>query len=189
MGCGDLILSDLAVEQKVEEILTKPRPEFDGKSIIQQMDAAKNNGSDFCMYVGYTKRMIRAEALEFMGRRGANQTKNQDGTTRRNRPVLRRDKTLPEKKRHFTAKKCQKELGFKFVQVYCTKLKLNAHMIENAMQTRMQKYPLGIRLWRQVAKGQGDKAAKPKKDVAHKVFVTYSFGVHAAIKEGKCRVP
>jgi hypothetical protein len=102
--------------------------------------------------------------------------------------LLRGDKTLPEKKRHFTAGACQKELGFKFVQVHCTKLKLNAHMVEDAMQTRMQKYPLGIRLWREVAKGQGDKAEKPKRGVAHKVFVTYSFGVHAAIKEVKCRV-
>jgi hypothetical protein len=177
------------VEQLVDEIITKPMPEFDRKSIIELMDAAKNNTSDFCMYVGYTMQKIIKEAFKFLGRRGANARKKKDGTTRRNRPVLLRgDKTLPEKKRHFTDGECQKELGFKFVQVYCTKLKLNAHMVEDALQTRLHDYPLGVRLWRHVAMGQGDKAAPPEEGVAHKVFVTYSFGVHTAINERKCRV-
>jgi hypothetical protein len=102
-------------------------PDFDGKSIIELMDAAENDGLDYSMYVGYTKRMIKVEALEFMGRRGANRPKNQDGTTPLNRPVLLRgDKTLHEKKRHFTAKQCEDELQMKYTMVYCSKLKLNA---------------------------------------------------------------
>ena len=76
----------------------------------------------------------------------------------------------------------------KYVQVYCTDLKFNAHSVEDALQTRLQCYDLGVRLWREVAKGQGDKAREPKKDVAYKVFVTYSFHVHAAIKKGVCYV-
>jgi hypothetical protein len=188
-GFADRILPELEVEVLVDEILAEERPEFGGKSIIELMDAAAKNIVDNSMYVGYTKQTIKAEAFAFLGRRGANRPKRKDGTQPLNRPVLLRgDKTLPEKKRHFTAGECQKELGFKFVQVYCTDLKLNAHMIEDAMQTRLQCYPLGVRLWREVAKGQGDQHEPPEEGVAHKVFVTYSFGVHAAINEGECRV-
>jgi hypothetical protein len=188
-GFADYILPEEEVEVLVDEILAEERPEFDGKSILELMDAAENDGLDNSMYVGYTKQMINDEAFAFLGRRGANRQKNKNGEQPLNRPMLLRgDKALPEKKRHFTAGACRKELGFKFVQVYCTDLKLNAHMIEDAMQTRLQSYPLGVRLWREVAKGQGDQHEPPKKGVAHKVFVTYSFGVHAAINEGRCRV-
>jgi hypothetical protein len=34
--------------------------------------------------------------------------------------------------------------------------------------------------------GQGEKDEPPKEDVVYKVFVTYSFNVHTAIKEGVC---
>jgi hypothetical protein len=74
------------------------------------------------------------------------------------------------------------------MQVYFSELKINAHFVEDALQNRLQCYPLSVRLWREVAKGQGEKAKKPKKGVVYKVFVTYSFGVHAAIKEGVCYV-
>ena len=102
--------------------------------------------------------------------------------------LLRCDKTLPEKKRHFTAKQCQDELHMKYVQVYFSELKLNAHFVEDALQTRLQCYDLGVRLWREVAMGQGNKATEPEVGVMYKVFVTYSFDVHAAIKEGVCYV-
>jgi hypothetical protein len=142
-GFKDKILPELEVEELVDEILAEERPEFDDQSIIELMDAAEKNGLDYSMYVGFTEQTIKKEAFAFLGRRGANRPKNQDGTTPPNRPVLLRvDMTLDEKKRHFTAGECQKELGFKFVQVYCTDLKLNAHMVEDAMQTRMQKYRL-----------------------------------------------
>jgi hypothetical protein len=53
--------------------------------------------------------------------------------------------------------------------------------------------PLGVRRLghlprRPRAKGQGDNDKEPKKGVVYKVFVTHSFGVHAAIKEGVCYV-
>jgi hypothetical protein len=188
-GFADHILPELEVEELVDAILAKGRPEFDGKSIIELMDAAEKEGLDFCMYVGFTEQMIKDEAFEFMGRRGANRPKRKDGTTPLNRPVLLRgDKALPEKKRHFTAKQCEDELQMKHTMVYFTELKINAHMIEDAMQTRMQAYRLGVRLWREVAKGQGEKDKTPEEGVAYKVFVTYSFGVHTAINEGECRV-
>ena len=99
--------------------------------------------------------------------------------------LLHGDKTLPEKKRHFTAKQCRDELHMKYVQVYFTELKLNDHLVEDALQSRLQCYPLGVRLWREVAKGHGEKAKPPEEDV---VFVTYSHHVHAATNEGVCYV-
>jgi hypothetical protein len=124
-----------------------------------------------------------------MGRRKANRPKKKNGETPRNRPVLLRgDKTLPEKQRHFTAVECQKELGFKFVQVYYSELKLNAHFVEDALQSRLMCYFLGVRLWREVAKGQTEKDKTPEEGVIYKVFVTYSFHEHTAINEGECRV-
>jgi hypothetical protein len=99
----------------------------------------------------------------------ANRPRKRDGEIPRNRPVLLRgDKTLPKKKRHFTAKKCQDELQTQCVMVYFSELKLNAHLVEDALQTRMQCYPLGVRLWREVAKGQGEKDKPPQKDVMYK---------------------
>jgi hypothetical protein len=49
-------------------------------------------------------------------------------------------------------------------------------------------YPLGVRLWQEVAKGQGEKDKPPKKDVVNKVFMTNSYHMHAAIKKGVCYV-
>jgi hypothetical protein len=141
------------------------------------------------MYVGFTKQQIQNKAFAFLGRRGANRPKQKKGETPLNRPVLLRgDETLDEKKRHFTAVECQTELQMKYTMVYFTELKLNAHMVEDALQIRLQCYPLGVRLWRELAKGQGDQHEPPKKGVVYKVFVTYIFGVHTAINEGECRV-
>jgi hypothetical protein len=95
---------------------------------------------------------------------GAGRTKSGSGTERPrlNRPVLlHRDKKLPEKKQHFTAKQCRDEPGIKCVQVYFSNLCLNAYAVEDALQNRLQCYPLGVRLWREVAKGQKEKDKKP----------------------------
>jgi hypothetical protein len=93
---------------------------------------------------------------------------------------------LPEEKRHFTAKQCQVELQMQCVVVYFTELKLNAHLVEDALHSRLMCYPLGVRLWREVAMGQGEKDESPKEDVVYKV--SYSYHVHAAIKKGVCYV-
>jgi hypothetical protein len=83
---------------------------------------------------------------------------------------------------------CQDELQMKCVQVYFSKLKLNADLVEDALQSRLMCYHLGVRLWREVAKGQTERDKPPEKDVAYRVFVTYSFHVHSAIKEDVCYV-
>jgi hypothetical protein len=187
-GYKDRILPELAMEELVDEILAEERLEFDGESIISLLDKTQKEGLDFCMYVGFTEQQIPQEALSFLGRR-ANRPKKKDGKKPCNRPVLLRgDETLHEKKRHFTAKQCEDELQMKHTMVYFTELKLNAHMVEDALQTRLQCYPLGVRLWREVAKGQTEKDKTPEEGVAYKVFVTYSFGMHTAINEGECRV-
>jgi hypothetical protein len=172
-GYKDRILSELEVEELVDEILTKPMPEFDEDSIMDLIDETKNNNLDYAMYVGFTKQRIPKEAFAFMGRRGANRPRKRDEEIPRQRPVLLRgDRTLPKKKRHFTAKQCEDELHMKYVQVHFTELKLNAHLVEDALQTRLQCYDLGVRLWREVPKGQGEKAKEPEKGVVYEVFVT-----------------
>jgi hypothetical protein len=188
-GFAEKILSELEVEEKVDAILAEPRREFGNKSITDLLHKTISGNLDFCMYVGFTEQQIKKEAFGFMGRRGANQPRKRDGETPLNRPVLLRgDKTLPEKQRHFTAKQCEDELQMKYVMVYFTELKLNAHFVEDARQSRLMCYPLGVRLWRKVAKGQTEKDKTPEEGVMYKVFVTYGFGVHTAINEGECRV-
>jgi hypothetical protein len=107
------------VEVLVDEILSKPMPEFDDDSIIDLLDKTEKKGLDFCLYVGFTKQQIAKEAFEFLGRRSANLPRKRDVELPRNRSVLLRgDRTLPEEKRHFTAKQCQDKLHMKYVQLY-----------------------------------------------------------------------
>jgi hypothetical protein len=116
------------------------------------------------------------------------QQKKRNGETPLNQPVmLRGDKKLREKKQHFTATQCIEELGMKCVQcvqVFFSELCFNACAMEDALQTSLQCYRLGTRLWREVAKDQKDRDKPPEEDVAYKVFITYSFDVQAAIKKG-----
>jgi hypothetical protein len=132
-GHADHILPEEEVEVLVDEILSKPMPEFYGDSIIDLLDETEKNGLEFSLNVGFTVQQIPKEAFPCMGRRGANLPRKRDGEIPRNRPMLLRgDKTLPEEKRHFTAKQCQDELHMKYVQVNFTELKLNAHLLEDA---------------------------------------------------------
>ena len=73
----------------VDEILSQPMPEFDGRSIIDLLDAVKI-GLDFSLYVGFTEQQIQKEAFAFMGRRGANRPKKKNGEKPPQRPVLLR---------------------------------------------------------------------------------------------------
>jgi hypothetical protein len=70
--------------------------------------------------------------------------------------------------------------------VFFSGLCLNAYAVEDVLQTRLQDYLMGVRLWREVAKGQIEKDKTPEEGVMYKVFVTYRFGVHTAINEGEC---
>jgi hypothetical protein len=137
-GFADQILCDLGVEELVDEILSQPMPEFDGLSSMELLDAEV----DLCMYVGVTAQRIQNEAFAFLGRHGANLPRKRDGEITRQRPVLLRgDKTLPKKEPHFAANQCRDELHMKYVQVHFSDLKLNAHLVEDALQNRLLYYP------------------------------------------------
>jgi hypothetical protein len=187
-GYADHILSGEEVEELVDEILSQPMPELDGRSIINLLDAVKN-GLDFCLYVGFIKQQIAKEAFAFLGRHGANLPRKRDGEITRQRPVLLRgDKTLPEKEPHFAANQCRDELHMKYVQVHFSDLKLNAHLVEDALQTKLQCCHWASGSGGRLAKGQTERDKPPEKDVVYKVFATYNFNVHAAINEGVCYV-
>ena len=60
-----------------------------------------------------------------------------------NRPVL-----LRPSNRVITFKEAENELEFKAVEVFASRLKVNARMVEAALQMRFQFLKLGVRLWR-----------------------------------------
>ena len=74
------------------------------------------------------------------------------------------------------------------MMIYCWDLCLNGYAVENSLQTKLQRLPLGRRLWRCVAKGQKEKNTEPKPDMAYKVSITYSFRIQAAIDANVCYV-
>ena len=65
-------------------------------------------------------------------------------------------------------------LGFKYVELFESKLKVNARMVEDALQRRYHtQLPLGVRLWRGPDRGSKfDRVTDTPK--AHKVFVSLS---------------
>ena len=82
--------------------------------------------------------------------------------------------------------KAQSELGFIFQEVYASKLKCNARMVENALQQRYQHLDLGHRLWRCVDKGSKYDTEVDGK--LHKVFITYSPLISEMLADGKIMV-
>ena len=80
-----------------------------------------------------------------------------------------------------------RQLGFRFFEVYASKLKINARLVENALQVRYMHLPLGLRLWREPDKGA--KYDTPK-DVGkvHKVFITCSPLVAKKLAERQIKV-
>ena len=156
------------------------RFEFDQKSIMDLV----NSNEPFSFYFGETKQRVTDEDLQWLGRRSANLPRKKDGKIPRNRPVLlRADTKLPEEKQHFTPVEARKELDFDSILLFCSALCLNAYEVEDALQSKLNHLPLGRKLWREK---EADKS--PKDGVAYKVFCTFSFGITAAIKEGKCRL-
>ena len=122
------------------------------------------------VYVGYTACAIADEALRWLTPRGLS------------RPVL-----LWSDGTTITMGKAQSELGFIFHEVYASKLKCNARMVENALQQRYQHLDLGHRLWR-----CADMGSKYDKEVdlgkVHKVFITYSPLISEMLADGKIMV-
>jgi hypothetical protein len=95
------------VKQKVYNILHKKRSKLGQRSIMQLVDS----NTPFSFYFGETKRRVKDEHLEFLGRRGTNtDVLTKDGKTQRNRPViLRGDTTLPDEHQHFTPVEARKD--------------------------------------------------------------------------------
>ena len=117
------------------------------------------------VYIGTTGRQLEEEALRWLTERGAqNQHKTRSGKTyngHKNRPVLRWMGGALIKE-----SQAKKELGAEMVTLHQSRLRLNETNIEDTMQTRLQKYNLGIRLHRYPAKGpkQAAKAAEEYED-------------------------
>jgi len=124
-------------------------------------------------------------SLEFLGRRGAHIPVRVDGVQPRNRHVLARGAASTSERNHFTDDEAKKELGMKYLVVYESNVRLNAFAVEDALQTALQRIPLGRRLWRWVAMGQKEPATLPNEVNLYKVFITYSFEVQAAIEAKK----
>ena len=121
-------------------------------------------------YFGYTGRRLVDECLRFLTVRGASH-QDEDGNfvdpSKRNRPVL-----LWPDGSTISMGDAEHTLGFKAVEVYASTLKVNARKVEDALQRRYQRLPLGLRLWRCV-----DKGSKYDKEIdgkVHKVFITHS---------------
>ena len=91
-----------------------------------------------------------------------------------NRPVLQfLQKDLSMKV--ITEKQARQELGFQSFVVFRDSLRLNASTVEDCMQKGLNNLKLGVRLHREVAKGQKAEekdAADP--DYLVKVFVTFA---------------
>jgi hypothetical protein len=136
------------------------------------IDGSERNrdGWSHSVYVGYTACAIADEALRWLTPRGLS------------RPVL-----LWSDGTTITMGKAQSELGFIFQEVYASKLKCNARMVENALQQRYQHLDLGHRLWR-----CADMGSKYDKEVdlgkVHKVFITYSPLISEMLADGKIMV-
>ena len=75
-------------------------------------------------------------------------------------------------------------LDFEWIEVYSSKLKINARRVECALQQRFQYLPLGVRMWR--GPDKGPKYDQPEdKGKVHKVFIAYSPVVAQMRREGK----
>ena len=157
--------------------MSKERPELGGKSFAECV-----NHPDFCFYIGGTFRTLTMEDLRWLTARGAAKFDGDGeiipGTEKlKNRPVLLRGNG-----EHVTMKEARAEFGFRSIVVYENRLHLNASRIEDKLQGRYQALPLGCpRLWR--FRGKGAKYSEEER--VHKVFITYSFKVQKAVKEGK----
>ena len=105
----------------------------------------------FPFYLGYTGRCLPDEALRWLTKRGASHEGDNGNFVyggKVNRPVL-----LWPDGSTISMTDAQTELGFTFFEVYSSTLKINARYVENALQQRYQRLPLGQRLWRCVDKG------------------------------------
>ena len=175
MGKDEPIITEAMAAATADILSTSPRAIFKGLTLEEFLQLASDLGQsevDACaFYFGYTGRQIVVEYLRFLTERGASQ-QAEDGTfidpSARNRPVL-----LWADDSVITQKEAETQLGFKYIELYSSTLKINARRVEAALQMRFQHLPLGTRLWRCVDKGskydQPEDAGK-----VHKVYLTFS---------------
>ena len=72
-----------------------------------------------------------------------------------------------------TQTQAERQLGFEYIELYASTLKINARRVEEAFQKRFQYLPLGTRLWRHPDKGcKYDQPTDAGK--VHKVYLTFS---------------
>ena len=136
------------------------------------IDGSDQNPDDwgYSLYWGYTSRMLNPGKLEYTLNPG-----------KLNRPVL-----LWSDNSTITMSDAQSELGFTFHEVYASTLKINARMVEKALQQRYQHLKLGHRLWR--CPDKGSKFDKEVDGKVHKVFITFSPLISQMLADGKIKV-
>ena len=175
MSKDEPIISEAMAAATADTLSTSPLPIFQDCTLEEFLQLASDlnqpEADAYAFYFGYTGRQIQVEYLRFLTERGASQ-QDEDGTfidpKARNRPVLiwAHDSVI-------TQKAAETELGFKYIELYSSTLKINARRVEKAFQKRFQYLPLGTRLWRHPDKGckydQPEDAGK-----VHKVFLTFS---------------
>eukprot|EP00324_Dicrateria_rotunda_P011324 CAMPEP_0206174652 /NCGR_PEP_ID=MMETSP1474-20131121/52699_1 /ASSEMBLY_ACC=CAM_ASM_001110 /TAXON_ID=97495 /ORGANISM="Imantonia sp., Strain RCC918" /LENGTH=297 /DNA_ID=CAMNT_0053584359 /DNA_START=89 /DNA_END=979 /DNA_ORIENTATION=- len=149
--------------------------------IVHHEDGNPHKTNYNCIYFGYTARHILDEYLRFLTARGALRLDDNgdiiNGHDSRNRPVL-----LWANGDTITMKQAEQQLGFRYIEIYASTLKLNARRVESALQQRFQYMPLGPRLWRGPDKGAKYDTPEDAHKV-HKVFVTFSTRVAQMLRE------
>ena len=160
MPMGELMISEALAAATADTLSTSPLPIFQGCTLEEFLQLASDLNqpeADACaFYFGYTGRQIQVEYLRFLTERGGN------------KPVL-----LWAHDCVITQKEAETELGFKYIELYSSTLKINARRVEKALQERFQHLPLGTRLWR--APDKGPKYDQPEDaGKVHKVFLTFS---------------
>jgi hypothetical protein len=157
-----IIFSEAMAAATADTLSTSPLPIFQGATLDEFLQLASGFGGQLeadalAFNVGYTGRQIVVEYLRFLTIRGCGCG-----------PVL-----LWAHDGVITQRQAERELGFKYVELYCSTLKINARRVEDALQKRFQYLPLGTRLWRCIDKGAKYDTPEDAGKV-HKVFLTYS---------------
>ena len=181
------VLTTERVNEISKEILASTPPAFGGMTV-----------EDFVMkfggYIGLTRcAEVRNESLRWLTARGStpyrggkkmvqeniNRPVNRPVNRRRNRPVL-----ISADGEFITMRTARSELDFSEIVVYgygskygdC-QIKLNCSLIEDALQHHFQnelKLPLGVRLWRHIAKGATRGDETKMNQYSYKCFITFS---------------
>jgi len=162
--------------------LATDRCSWDSRLHDKSLDDLYADGT-FCGYLGETKRGLDDKALRWLTQRGSSLT-----SSGLNRPVLA---WAPQKvgadpqNKHITMGQAKKELGFAAVFLWYNE-ESNTTFIEAELQKPYDHLGLPRRLHRRVGVGSHGFGARHKEDATelHKVFLAYSFDVHAEIDAG-----